>query len=405
MLDLSGARKLLEGKELNTRTGDEKSVLSSIPGYISTGSFVTDIYLGGHGLAYGRMHEFWGMQGSGKTTYANQLGVQCQRAGGLVFWGAIEAGSWDPDRFKKFGGDPSQVLVSSPECLEALFEYVYTIVTKVHGTIKKSAGEIPILIIVDSVNASPPRSLVKSGNVYADGMASRQRALADFMKILELPLAKSKICLLFLNQISANIGAKWGAKKVKSAGTGNQYFHHLSTSVFLDYKKRGDSGQRIKLHLEKLRTERPGTSWETYMYYYYGVIEVHELFEVSVQYGLLEKSGQTMYDTSQEGIPKEQRAKWKGGQSGFIEYVQLRPAYYQNLLSRAKICVTRTVRARDVDLIKQLDLQYHALVEQARNLEILLMEGTPEFKLWTPHVSSIDDSLEDSDAEGTEVED
>lgn len=365
VLDLSAIAAQVTGKDLNTTFGDSPTVLSTIAGNLSTGSISSDVYLGG-GFALGRMHEIYGMQGSGKTAVALQVVKSCQDQGGVCFWAATEVGSWDVPRAKAFGLDLSRVIVSSPEYLEKLFEYTYNIVKVVYNTIAKQNPDIPVVLVIDSVNASPMKSLVATGNVYADGMASRQRALADFMKLLEIPLSKTKIAIIFINQISANIGAKWGAPGVKSAGTGNQFFHHLSTSLFLDYKGRSDSGQTVKLTLRKLRTERPHTKWTTFMWYYYGALEHHELFNIAVEYGLLEKKGGWTYDTAEEGIPRGERMRWQSGWAGLFEIKSSDSVYYQNLLARSVLCLRRTVRHRDEELVLKLDKQYSKLVDTLR---------------------------------------
>jgi RecA/RadA recombinase len=352
-------------KDANTSSGASKDAIGKIRDVIPTGSFVADAYLGG-GFACGRAHEIYGTQGAGKSTIAYQCARETQRKGGWVFWLAAEAGSWDTQRAVKFGVDPKRVTLAYPEHLEAMMQWIFKLVKEIGPAYEKETGA-PITVVVDSVNASPLKSLVDTENPFAQGMASRQRIIGDFCKLLEIPLAKTRICILFLNQISADLKATMytSGPGVKSAGTGNQLFHHVSTSIFLGWKTKTPTGHHIKWWTQKVRSERPGAKWETYMWFYYGVIEWYEVFEYALANGLLLKGGAGWTsDIVLQGIPGP---KFQGSE-GFYEKVEAHPAWYAVLGWRAKYTVLRAVRGADKKIIEACDEQLKALNEETVRL-------------------------------------
>lgn len=320
--------------QYNTTAGNDPNALSNVNNYISTGSLLTDVYLGGKGLACGRMHEVYGPNGCGKSSFAMSTAIQCQKSGGYVFWIASEV-AFDHNKFSMMGGDPSNIILSHPESLEDCFVYIGEVIKKISPVIKKSESDAKILIVWDSVNGAATNTVVSGNSHLADGIGYRQRIMSEFCKWFPIPLAKSEVCFLIINQVSANIGGGYGASPYNSAGVGNQLKHTSSTRILMEFKGRNDDGQMVKFKLDKLRFERSHRKWEIWMNYYTGYVPSHELFTAAATYGVIVKQGLTWYDA--ETGQKLCRSSYEN----FVEFLENNPDYEQIIVDKVRVAVEK----------------------------------------------------------------
>ena len=113
---------------------------------IRTGSLALDVATGIGGLPRGRIVEFYGPEGAGKTALALCAIAEAQRAGGVCAF--IDADqSIDPGWARKLGVRLDQLLVSQPENGNAALQIVETLI---------HTGVID-LVVVDSVPGLVPK--------------------------------------------------------------------------------------------------------------------------------------------------------------------------------------------------------------------------------------------------------
>lgn len=287
-------KELSSNDDYNVTSGEDSEALSSVKGFLSTGSISVDLRLGG-GFAFGRIHECYGTPSSGKSALGYSTAIQCLNAGGVVFWIASEV-AFDREKFIKMGGDPSKVVLSHPETLEDCFVYIKTVVKDIVPKLRTSYGEdIPVFMCWDSINGAAPANIVAGGDRNELGMGYKYIILADFCKWMTIPIAKSQVSFLILNQISANIGGGYGAPAYNSAGIGNSLKHTASSRLFLDWKGRDSTGQYTKFKIEKLRFEKSHSKWDVYMFYYTGFDKFYEIYELGLETEVLIRKAGWMY--------------------------------------------------------------------------------------------------------------
>lgn len=121
--------------------------------HLSLGMPELDAWMGG-GLPRGRLIELFGLESSGKSTLALELGARVQKAGEHVVWIDYENSWGDGGYAKGIGLDVSEdrCVVVRPRTLEQGFSVAAEIMTKIGGG----------LYVFDSLAAATPAAIVDS---------------------------------------------------------------------------------------------------------------------------------------------------------------------------------------------------------------------------------------------------
>lgn len=204
------------GSESALTVSGELNSASALTEFLSTGIDVLDYYVLGGGLPVGRMSEWFGQEGCGKTTLAYCAIAATQRAGGIGVWGDPEM-SFDDARARTFGVNTNDLLILQPENLEEWFEQL-KLTLKMHDP-----EEGPMLIAWDSI-----ASMVTKGGI--DRPAGDRKVgdvplimSEELKKILPL-LAKHRAHLFALNQIRAKIGVMFGDNTTTPGGNAPKFY-------------------------------------------------------------------------------------------------------------------------------------------------------------------------------------
>src|ERR1700758_1095711 len=205
---------------------------------ISTGALSLDIALGGKGLPRGRVIEIFGPESSGKTTVALHALAAAQRAGGVAAFIDAEH-ALDPSWAKRLGVDLESLLVSQPSSAEEALKIAEML-------IKSNAVDI---IVIDSVAALVPRSEVE-GEIGDQHMGLQARLMSQALRILNPSIARTRTCIIFINQIRQKIGVMFGNPETTSGGLALKFY----CSVRMDIRrvtdvKEGEEkvGSRVKV--------------------------------------------------------------------------------------------------------------------------------------------------------------
>src|SRR5947209_905247 len=193
---------------------------------ISTGSLSLDLALGGKGLPRGRVVEIYGSEASGKTTIALHAIAEAQKAGGVAAYIDTEH-ALDPSWAKRLGVDLENLLVSQPSHAEEALRIVELLVTS-------NAVDI---IVIDSVAALVPKAEV-DGEIGDSHVGLLARLMSQALRILNPKIAKTRTCMIFINQIRQKVGVFYGSPDTTTGGLALKFY----ASVRLDVKK----GQAIK---------------------------------------------------------------------------------------------------------------------------------------------------------------
>ena len=249
---------------------------------ISTGSISFDAALGVGGVPRGRVIEIFGPESSGKTTIALEVIAEAQKNGGMAAFVDAEH-ALDPIYAKKLGVDVDNLLVSQPDYGEQALEIAEALVR---------SGAIDVLV-VDSVAALVPKAEL-DGEMGDSHVGLQARLMSQALRKLTGIVAKSRTCLIFINQIREKIGVMFGNPETTTGGRALKFY----SSVRIDIRrigaiKDGDQvvGSRTKVKIVKNKTAAPFREAEFDIVYGEGISLEGDLIDLAVNLNLVEKSG------------------------------------------------------------------------------------------------------------------
>ena len=255
-----------------------KSDVSSI----STGAMALDLALGVGGVPRGRIVEIFGPESSGKTTLTLSTIAQAQKKkGSAAFIDAEHA--FDSAYAKKLGVNLDDLLISQPDTGEQALEIVEMLV-------RSNAIDI---IVVDSVAALVPKAEIE-GEMGQSHMGLQARLMSQALRKLTHAIAKSKSCLIFINQLREKIGVMFGNPETTPGGRALKFY----SSVRLDIRriaqiKRGEEnvGGHVRVKVVKNKVAPPFKQAEFDLMYDEGVSAVGSILDVAETLEIVKQSG------------------------------------------------------------------------------------------------------------------
>ena len=267
------------GKGAIMRLGQRETL--GIPA-IPSGSLAVDFAVGIGGFPRGRVVEIYGPESSGKTTLALSVTAQAQRAGGVAAFIDAEH-ALDAEYAARLGVDIDNLLVSQPDNGEQALEIAEMLV--------RSNGVD--IVVVDSVAALVPRAELE-GEMGDSHVGLQARLMSQALRKLTAIVAKSKTCLVFINQIREKIGVMFGSPETTTGGRALKFY----ASVRIDIRriaslKEGEqvTGSRSKVKVVKNKCAAPFRQAEFDIDYQEGISRVGELVDLGIEHKLVVKSG------------------------------------------------------------------------------------------------------------------
>jgi len=268
------------GKGSIMRLGSKEAIVPIA--VISTGAISFDAALGVGGFPRGRVVEIFGPESSGKTTIALQVIAEAQKTGGMAAFVDAEH-ALDPGYAKKLGVDVDNLLVSQPDYGEQALEITEALVR---------SNSIDVLV-VDSVAALVPKAEL-DGEMGDSHMGLQARLMSQALRKLTGTVAKSRTCLIFINQIREKIGVMFGNPETTTGGRALKFY----SSVRIDIRriaaiKEGDvvTGSRTRVKIVKNKVAAPFRESEFDILYGEGISREGDLIDLAVGNNILEKSG------------------------------------------------------------------------------------------------------------------
>jgi len=268
------------GKGSIMRLGDRPRDLD-IP-VIPTGVLSIDAALGVGGWPKGRIVEIYGPESSGKTTLALHAIAAAQRQGGSAAFIDAEH-ALDPIYAKKLGVDTDELLVSQPDHGEQALEIAELLVR---------SGAVDI-IVIDSVAALVPKAEL-DGEMGDSFMGLQARLMSQALRKLTAIVAKSKTCLIFINQVREKIGVMFGNPEVTTGGRALKFY----SSIRVDIRRIGSIkigeevvGNRTKLKIVKNKIAPPFRETEFDIIYSEGISREGDLLDLGINLKVVDKSG------------------------------------------------------------------------------------------------------------------
>lgn len=249
---------------------------------LPTGCFALDLAVGIGGLPRGRIVEIYGPESSGKTTVAIHCIAETQKAGGVAAFIDAEH-ALDPVYAKNLGVNLDELYVSQPDTGEQALNIAEALVN----------SKAVDLIVIDSVAALTPRVEIE-GEMGDAVVGAQARLMSQALRKLTPITAKSKTCIIFINQLREKVGIMFGNPEVTAGGKALKFYASVRIDVRkADALKDGATayGNHTKAKIVKNKVAPPFKTAEFDIIYGKGISNASCLVDLGVTYGVLEKSG------------------------------------------------------------------------------------------------------------------
>jgi recombination protein RecA len=269
------------GKGAIMRMGENQALWPQVE-TIPTGSLSLDIALGIGGFPRGRVIEIFGPESSGKTTLTLHVVAEAQKLGGVCAFVDAEH-ALDITYAKKLGVNTNDLLIAQPDTGEQALEITDMLV-------RSNAVDV---VVIDSVAALVPKAEIE-GEMGDAHVGLQARLMSQALRKLTGSIAKSKTCVIFINQMRMKIGVMFGSPETTTGGQALKFYASLRLDIRRvgSIKKAEDSiGNRTRVRVVKNKLAPPFKEVEFDILYGCGISKTGELVDLGSDLGIVEKSG------------------------------------------------------------------------------------------------------------------
>lgn len=185
---------------------------------LTTGSIDLDMATGG-GWAFGRIHEVYGPESTGKTLLSLFAIVEAQKLGVNCAFVDMEH-SLSPDWAAQIGVDLDNLIFTQPDSGEQALNSVIGLC---------ETGKVG-LIVIDSVAALVPQSEL-DGEIGDQSMGVQARMIGQALRKISPAAAKNNVIVIFINQLRMKIGLVFGNPETTPGGAALKFYSTIRMEV------------------------------------------------------------------------------------------------------------------------------------------------------------------------------
>jgi recombination protein RecA len=342
---------------------DEQENPAEISDWIGTGSSILDLAISNRphgGLPVGKMVEFNGLEGTGKSLVSAHVVANTQKKGGVAVVIDTENAA-APEFWKSLGVDLSKLLYVQCETVEDIFAQM----EKMIAIVRKSNKDRILTVIVDSVAAASTKSELESDH-GKDGFATgKSIIISKAMRKITTMIGRQKVLTVFTNQLRQNLNAMaFGDKYVVSGGKALAY--HCSVRVRLNntgkLKKAEEViGNECKAVVIKNRIGPPQRQANFEIYFDSGIADYSSWIKVLKENNIVKQGG------AYYSYRKDDGNEWKFQSKDFVTTMRSDEALKEELY--LKICDAVIMKYKDPNSQIVDDAVVDTEEETARNEE------------------------------------
>lgn len=250
---------------------------------IPSGSLKLDKILGIGGWPRGRITLLWGDYSSGKSTICLQAVANAQKQGLVCAYVDMEH-ALDPIYAENLGCNMSELILLQPDGGEQALE-----------AIKLMAQEKAVdLIILDSIVACVPESELE-GELADPNIGRQAKLFSSFFKQVTPAIEKANMTLICTNQVRLRPGG-YGNPEVLPCGQAQLFYSSIICRTRRQASQKEETSEgivanQISVHVEKNKLAPPFRKAELMIYYGKGFSVDNEMFDMAVEFNIIEKAG------------------------------------------------------------------------------------------------------------------
>lgn len=265
---------------------------------IPTGSISLDKALGVGGLPVGRVVEIYGPESGGKTTLSLGVIAESQKMGKKSIFIDMEH-AFDPVLAEGVGVDLSKVSIIQPNCGEQAFDLIESF----------SRSKDVNLIVVDSVASLVPKVELE-GRMEDQQMGLQARMMGKGLRKISAIAAKSKITIIFINQMREKIGVMFGSNETTPGGKALKFYSSVRIKIqkIATIKDEGlECGNRVRMQVVKNKCAPPFRVAEADLIFGEGIDKIIDIIEFAAENDIISKNG-TWYSYGEEKLGQGKQA-------------------------------------------------------------------------------------------------
>lgn len=290
---LNNDLKKLDSADGYSHISLETEDLSGVSEWVGTGSSILDLAISNRpngGLPVGKICEFFGLEGTGKSAFAAYIIKNTIKKGGVAFYidteNSLNKGFW-----QSLGVDLSKVRTKSLTTVEDIFQQIETAI----ASFRKVSKDRIFTIIVDSVSAASTKAEMESGYDKDGYNTSKAIIVSKALRKITNMIGSQKILLVFNNQVRYNMNASTFSDPYTVPG-GKAIAFHSSVRVKLTNVKKINKdtevvGMRCKATVIKNRLGPPHRRAEFDFYFNGGITDYQSWITVMKNNKIVTQAG------------------------------------------------------------------------------------------------------------------